>query len=252
MLHTLIKNEHNCPTLVLMFPADTSGYSKSNNVFGKFKSVFHTSKSKLKGLFMKEMVISFVCPITKKAVESGPDGTGYRLLVPKDFVKKMAPVIAISLALAKIAIQTYGIPFPNPLPAGFTPDTYADAFMDELSGMVEEIGDKSVEGREQHEENMDAFKGVKEALELCKDAKSLSSIKEKQLASHLNIGTEVAYETIFKMLRNLENATGADASWRPKFTGLVMHTSKKDGATAWLSAEAIEQFDEQGVAAFGS
>ena len=40
--------------------------------------------------------------------------------------------------------------------------------------------------------------------------------------------------------------------WEPKQTGLIKHTSKKDGTTAWISSEGIKTFDEFGIDAFGS
>jgi hypothetical protein len=117
MLQTLVEGKHTVPCLILMFPAEPKGF------FAKTKS-----------LFQKEMCIFFVCPVTKKPAKSGPDGMGYRIKVTREWVKKAAPLLVITLKLAQMAMAAYGIPFPLPsLPF----DVSFDAFLGKLGNPIQ-------------------------------------------------------------------------------------------------------------------
>ena len=243
MLRTIIENKHNCPTMVLVFP------TKASTSEGKFSRM----KSKIKGFFTDEMIVSFVCPVTKKAAKSGPDGKGYRLVIPKAFVKRLAPIIAISFTIVKIAASTYGIPFPcPPLPDGLTSNAYFEKLMEELGDIVGDMTEVFLEEKDISEEVAESFEEVQSALEVCKDSNSLSKMKQKKLSDSVNYGTAISYLAIRELLVLLERAKNVDISWEPKQTGLVRHTSAKDGTTAWVSSEGIERFDEFGIDAFGS
>ena len=112
MLQTIINCTHVVPTLILMFPIEPKGFV-----------------AKAKSLIQKEMCFLFVCPVTKKPAKSGPDGTGYRITVTREWVKKAAPLLVIALKITQLALTAYGMPFPFPsLPLDFTFDTYLGNF----------------------------------------------------------------------------------------------------------------------------
>lgn len=64
MLMALLNNKHTVPTLLLMLPVE------NKSMFGRVKNIFQS-----------EMCFVFVCPVTKKSVESGPKGKGYKIRV---------------------------------------------------------------------------------------------------------------------------------------------------------------------------
>ena len=241
LVRTLVDNEHGNPTLILVTPANAS--ASSRGLMGKMKS-------KVTNFFANEMVVTFVCPITKKPAKSGPEGKGYRLVIPKAFVKKLAPVIAISFALVKIAIETYGIPFPCPLPSGFTTDSYIEAAMEQVAAIAGDATEVMSEGSEVTEEVAEAFEEVQSALDTCKGKKSLRNIEQKKMNIAVEGGTAISYLAVRDLLILLEKAKDVNSTWQPKQTGLIRHTSKKDGSSTWVSAESIPKFDAEGADSF--
>jgi hypothetical protein len=100
------------PPLILMSPIQAKGFV-----------------AKAKSHKYKEMCFLFICPVTKKPAKSGPDGTGYRITVTREWVKKAAPLLVIALKITQLALTAYGMPFPFPsLPLDFTFDTYLGNF----------------------------------------------------------------------------------------------------------------------------
>jgi hypothetical protein len=53
-------------------------------------------------------------------------------------------------------------------------------------------------------------------------------------------------------LEKCDSKERGNVDWRPKYTGLIQVTSKKDGETAWVSEEARTTFEEQGLSAISS
>lgn len=46
---------------------------------------------------------------------------------------------------------------------------------------------------------------------------------------------------------DLESCKDRNEDWQPKYTGLIQVTSKADGSTAWVSEEAKETFEANGL-----
>ncbi|CAM9446675.1 unnamed protein product [Ectocarpus sp. 6 AP-2014] len=61
--------------------------------------------SKLRGVGKKDMTLHFLCPVDMTEVPCGPGGEGYRFQETRDWVKKISPVLQVTLVTAKVALN---------------------------------------------------------------------------------------------------------------------------------------------------
>ena len=101
-LHTLIQDVHKVPTLAIIVKKPLKGISKWNP----------------KNLVTETYSLYFICAHTFQIVPCGPEGDGFIFTKLKEgissFLKKVSPLITVSLTLLKIAVSMYGIPLPLP------------------------------------------------------------------------------------------------------------------------------------------
>lgn len=101
-LHTLVQDVHKVPTLAIIVKKPPKGLSKWNP----------------KNLITETYSLYFICAHTFQIVPCGPEGDGFVFTKVKDginsFLKKVSPLITISLTLLKIAVSMYGVPLPLP------------------------------------------------------------------------------------------------------------------------------------------
>jgi hypothetical protein len=244
MLSSLISGKYNAPSLVVVFPAKPPVKKKGG---GFFKRV----KGEALGMFAKDMVVIFICPVTKKPAKSGEEGKGYRLVLPKDWVKKAAPVISISMKVLQIAMSTYGIPLPTiPLPSELTSIDFISGILEEIEGeLMDGIEGAVGDEKDSMEEYQEAHESAKEAMEICDGSSTLTKKKQEKMEFALKqADTRVSYEAIKKLLVKVEKGgEEVGPEWEPKFTGLRKIVSNKDGTVAWISKEGEELFHEIGI-----
>lgn len=102
MTLTLIKNTHNV-TLVVAFP-----YTPKNLV----KRAAHLT-------VRDHYRMLFVCSHTLQIVPCGPNGKGYKIEVPKEWVRRAAPVIKVGLIILRLALVSMtGVAIPIPIEFG--------------------------------------------------------------------------------------------------------------------------------------
>ncbi|KAH8070794.1 flavodoxin [Aureococcus anophagefferens] len=53
----------------------------------------------------KPVRVQFVCPVTMQVAKSGKDGGGYRVVLPKDWIKKWGVAVNLSLTVLRVAMQ---------------------------------------------------------------------------------------------------------------------------------------------------
>lgn len=241
MLSSLVNPKHNSPVMLIVIPTKSS---MLNN---------------FKGIFRKEMIISFVCPVTKLPVKSGQDGKGYRLKLPTTLVKRVAPMIAITFAIVEVALLVYGIPLPTPpLPRNMKSREMVGLMLNEMSTVVVTETDNAAAEADavgEEEDHAEVLEHTKEVIESChlEDGESLSKSNRKKMDRTVGKASDAAYSAVRDMLMDLEGCDSKDnANWRPKYTGLVQVTSKADGSTAWVSEEAREIFEAKGMSSISS
>lgn len=94
MLHMVLKNQHDVPTLAVVLPTNNS------------------SKINPRNWVSIEYTLFFVCSHSFQVVPCGPTGYGYKFRKSMKWFRKVAPVIKISLIVAQIALNLSGVPIP--------------------------------------------------------------------------------------------------------------------------------------------
>ncbi|CAN0507730.1 unnamed protein product, partial [Ectocarpus sp. 12 AP-2014] len=91
--------------------------------------------SKLRCAVKKDMVLHFLCPVDMTTVPCGPGGQGYRFQETRDWVKKISPVLQVTVVTAKVTLNAVtGL---NVDVAGFLKDVQ--------DGLVDEIVDRTLD-----------------------------------------------------------------------------------------------------------
>jgi predicted DCC family thiol-disulfide oxidoreductase YuxK len=165
---------------------------------------------------------------------------------PKEWLRKVAPALKLSLHVLKVACLTSSI-LPLDNVAGMSP-----------SELLQKI-DLSLESEVTHmteEESMD-FGTVEAAMQFVQcDAEAISTAERRRIAAYARMLPSVtvrAYDAMATLLWQLEqeqdDSSTPSPEWRPIHTGLQL-CSSTDGSSAWVSPEMSDSFREHGVSSF--
>jgi serine/threonine protein kinase len=99
MLYTLLSGTHSIPTLAVLLPVVSKSW---------------TDKLSPLRLVRHKYRLYFLCSHTHRIAPCGPDGKGYKIVVPRQWVQDAAPVLRVALVLLKVALLASGIPLPIP------------------------------------------------------------------------------------------------------------------------------------------
>lgn len=215
VMRRLMQGNCKVPTLCLLQPR-----SSSSSLLGR-----------VRGLFTKEMTLVFVCPVTMRPVlPCGPptkrphhQRMGYVVKMTRAWVQKLAPLLKLTLQVARAALAAYGIPLPLSLPASLL-DGAADgatACMERMHNELEEICNAEaslVNQLQQHEGKQDESKVL-----------------------------NAAHSDMWTLLRQLEDSSSAGEGWVPKYTGLQQAVCRMDGSHAWVSPEQHQPYEAEGA-----
>lgn len=201
MLTTLLTGKYMLPSLFVIVPS--TNYKKSGFSFNVFRKAI-----------LYEYRLYFVCPLTKQLAKCGPQGSGYEIRVPKEWLVAVAPAIKFCLCAMKIVISAYGIP-PSMIPTLGTNSW--NSFGGTLQQCIRRDGGDAGER---------AFSTVEECFADITDA-SLDSLVD--VTASLQSVTSKSFDQIALLLQNVEGASQpVHPSWRPKMTGLVEVTCRLD------------------------
>ena len=193
-LDTLVQDTHRVPTLAIIVKKSPKGLSRFNP----------------NNLVTDTYSLSFICAHSLQIVPCGPQGEGFVFSKFKDgiglFLKKVSPLITVSLVLLKIAVTMYGIPLPLPNLSNLGIDA-SNAYLD------------------------DAINTCCTSPTLLAD---LSALENKLNSSDdvmrkLHISTQAHREAYEAMITFLENK-----DYKPLKLGLVKATSAS-GITQWIA-----------------
>eukprot|EP00903_Cladosiphon_okamuranus_P012364 g11589.t3 len=93
-------------------------------------------RSRLRGMFVKDMTLHFLCPFDLSKVPCGHGGNGYRLRKKRGWVKKFSPALQVTLVTAKVALRAV---------AGVDAPGLSDFLQEFKAGSVEEVVDRSLD-----------------------------------------------------------------------------------------------------------
>ena len=207
-LHTIIQNTHTVPTLAIIIKKPPKGMNrfKPSNLITETYSLY------------------FVCSHTLQPVICGPNGDGFVFKKVKDgissFLKKVSPIIKVSLVLLKVAVSLYGIPLPLPNLNNIGIDASNAYLNDSIHTFCNEYSDNVPNLLDELESSI--MNGLKNS---------------DDIMSKLIMNTQSqreAYEAIISFLDD----------YKPLKLGLVKRTSQS-GITQWIKDDVnvIKSFD---------
>jgi hypothetical protein len=184
--------------------------------------------------FRTPMKLNFYCPITNFQSYS------YEIKITKKWVKKIVPILQVSIVLLKIAASVYGIPLPIPTNfIDYVSENNLQACFDSIETEVpQKIFDK-IDGE------------LKNIVEKNKCFKEISEMLKPAISS-------ITKETFFKLQKVVYRSEVQDehgvppTTWEPSKTGLCKTTSLKDGTVAWIKNDknTIDLFHKEGKNSF--
>jgi hypothetical protein len=196
-LKTLIQGTHRIPTLAIIVKRPPRGLSRFDP----------------RNLATDKYSLYFICAHTLQPVACGPEGEGFEFKKLKDsissFLKKVGPLIRISLIVLKVAVSMYGVPLPLPNLSHLGVDASKEYLNDAINTFCDESAPNILD---------DIEKSIENGLQNSDD-----------IMTKLNLSTECqreAYESILNFLEDQQYP-------KPWKLGLVMETSQS-GITQWI------------------
>jgi hypothetical protein len=226
MLETIIIGEHRVPTMMIVVP------KKPRSIFGQMKRVFN-----------EKVHIYFVCPMTMRL------GLPYELILPQQWIVKVAPLIKLSLMLLKIGLTCAGLPIPIP-----QFNLGENIFFDMLRDMERMLDVEQLENADFVDsgisELMDSIDLALLTVKALTESNDIAVRKINAQKEKLAKSTKSSYAEVHRLLKSLEAKNNPDRDdWIPLQTGLVRVTSRCDGMTAWIlnNPVVVENFHKEGV-----
>jgi uncharacterized coiled-coil DUF342 family protein len=99
VVRALSKNTHGMPSYAMILPVVATGWRSKLNPMR---------------LMRQQYRLYFICAHTKQIAPCGPNGGGYKITAPRQWVLDAAPVLRVGLVLVKVALLASGLPLPVP------------------------------------------------------------------------------------------------------------------------------------------
>jgi len=225
------------PKLICFLPVDVIGKGSK-----KWSSKVNSLKPR--SWLNKEVRLFFFDPIRltlapTNASEEFPNGEGFVLTYPKEWVAKAMPYIKLGLTTLKVAYIAGRLAgFPVPDVAGVVGD-WIDSQLGELSGLASE----ATEWLGEYTNNPALAKSMLKQL----DENSRNAISG-ELEAMKPKDTEALCDNLREPLKKSIDELDAllPKDWRQK-SGLVLATSKVDGKSEYVLEEDVAAFEEKGA-----
>ena len=237
MLATLLKGDHDLPSLVCFLPAVSD--SGTSNAMGWWHRGCRPAD-----LFGTEVMLFFVDPIT--LTRAGP---GFCLRFTKDWVVKAMPYLKVGLTTLKLAAFAGRLAgFPVPTLMGDWLGDQLDALAELRDDAVAELCNITGADREVAQEGMDAIDSRAAAAMSSVVADVAAAATSTAVAPEAS-STGKPIELAAKELRSLLNEKHPD--WQDN-TGLVPAVCEKEGWHEWVLPEHKAEFEVRGSAMLSS
>ena len=228
-LQMLVSKEKECPSLFWFYP--------------KKPELRRWLSDPAKCLFQDTLMMVVVCPVTLCVVECGPDGVGWEVTKPKEWVKKWGPAILFSIYVMQAAVvagRVVGIPLP-PVPGaaeikkalglkGMLGGLFSRGAEEaDLGGCLSAFQEVTIAELEQTVESQALCRGLGKGKGRMVDA---SAPLPADLPMHL-VGE--AYKSIHTFLTTGENATLGKLE--DQLRGRMERVMAPDGDIEWVSVQ---------------
>jgi hypothetical protein len=221
-LQMLVSKDKECPSLFWFYP--------------KKPELRRWLSDPAKCLFQDTLMMVVVCPVTLCVVECGPDGVGWEVTKPKEWVKKWGPAILFSIYVMQAAVlagRVVGIPLPPPPGAAEIEDALG------LKGMLSDVfcaGGSQVNLK-------DSLRALRDtttaALDQTPAARALcAGTRDGSVALPVDLPVQMvgeAYKSIHTFLTTGENATLGKLE--DQLRGRMERVKAPDGDIEWVSVQ---------------
>jgi serine/threonine protein kinase len=235
------------PKLICFLPADTIG-NATESWMSKINS-FHA-----RDLFSKKVRIFFLDPwrltlAPTNASEDYPNGEGFELDFPKEWVVKMMPYVKLSLAILKVAYiagRLTGFPIPDV-------QGVVGEWIDGQAGELKKLAGEATTWLSQQTKNeklaelLDTVdKNVQNAIS--REFDGIKPLEDKALGEALKEPLEKSFDELDELLGP---KYGENGKWKEK-CGLVLATSQADGTSSYVLEADKAAYEENGASLFSS
>jgi hypothetical protein len=225
-LHTLVGKTAECPKVVWFYP--------------KKSELRDWLVNPIKCLFQAPLMMVVVCPVTFCVVPCGPDGAGWEVAMPKEWVKKWGPAILFSIYVLQAAVlagRVVGIPLPP------MPDTKVVKEALGLKGMLGSAFSNGVNQLNLSDSLTSFAKTTRDTLDLhpelqslCEGLKQPTAAADGGQALPANLPMHLvgdAYNSIHKFLLNF-------GPLEDQLRGRMVRALAPNGDVEWVSVEGEE------------
>lgn len=221
-LLTVMKRQQNCmPHMFCIVPSYDQMKSDTNkgifgNIVSKATHIAKTAANKVLELFCNRCKIVFICPVTLKYMVE--PNFGYEIKIPKEWLLQALPIIKVGLFMLKAALSTQGLGKSVP-----NIESVLQSLAIDVNGVncliqsIDQVVDPS------------------------------QNLSDNENPSHM---LEVV-QKVYSLMAKQESPDGiVMTNWKPTRTGLTLVTCRATGESAWVSREAVQEFERHGEAAF--
>jgi hypothetical protein len=226
------------PKLICFLPVDVIG-SKNWSSKANFLNPRSWLNKKVR-LFFFDPIRLTLAPTN--ASKEFPNGEGFVLTYPKEWVYKAMPYIKLGLTTLKVAYIAGRLAgFPVPDVAGVVGD-WIDSQLGELSGLASE----ATEWLGEQTNNLELAKSMLKQLDQ-NSRNAISCELEAMKPQDAEALCDNLREPLKKSIEELDSLLLKDyGDWRQK-SGLVLATSKVDGKSEYVLEEDVAAFEEKGA-----
>eukprot|EP01033_Poteriospumella_lacustris_P010735 gene10735-7641_t len=224
VLDSLVSQTKECPSCIWLYP--------------KRRDLRDWLRQPMERLFMDSLMLVFVCPVTLKVVECGPDKVGYEVKKPKEFVKRWGPAILATIAVLEAATaagRVVGIPLPS-LPSVKT-----------LTGgaisLAETLGFGDVTNRDLVKEALQSMSSlIGEAME--QGASALQTATQQSTSPVERTSTMLTLDCTDEAYRWVHDLVLPHGPLADQLRGKMHRLLGDDGAVEWVSVEGEDAWKQ--------
>eukprot|EP00903_Cladosiphon_okamuranus_P010529 g9959.t1 len=173
--------------------------------------------SRLRGMFVMDMTLHFLCSFNRSEVPCGVGGTGYRLRKTRGWVKKISPALQVTAVTAKVALRAV---------AGVDISGFPEGFLQDFkTGLAEELVDRTLD----------------------EDALLRVLSGEEDAGPSMQRETRASYEAITKFMRKEEaerSKTARDGDGYVDFRDSMEQVHDEKRELVWVRKENVQKWKD--------
>ena len=264
LLQVIEKRSNLMPHTFIILPKLQPILDKDASVISKMKNCLLRQKDRLTGLVWEQSTLFFLCPVTRKLVDCGPEGKGYPINLPRTWVRALAPALQWGLFFLKVALATQGLGVMVPdIPTEWLQQLNAlpganqrDKLLSVISQLTDDVQSLQMDGVGV----VDTLAPLAPLAAMSMDGDAATNALDQATTSYVDWEetdeehAKSAFAQIFKFIAEAEGYPNgvSDRDWKPKHTGLHLTSPPIDvkggrSSSSWVSRpEGVALFEKNG------